>query len=212
MDYTYTNSEIEFARHIKLYSPQNIWWDFATYVFDYGDFYFQIECVSELAATQNKSDEAIIGRFSKHFQPFVPGGHMKLICQDKNIEELYIVRVLLYFTTYSEYSKTKLLLNQVKQRLKSLLTGKNDPVGELLSKSIGGCEEITCHPKSDDAKNVDPNYSNLIDCGLLVQIDGKYLKAFVERNGFGFDSWNDNFFLTIDEIKEISSRYELIKV
>lgn len=105
MNYTYKDSEIEFVRHMKVNSPHKIWWDLTTYVFDYDDFYFQLECVSEIADTQNKSDEAIIGQFTKHFEPFVPGEHTKLVCHDKRIEELYIVRVFLYFTTFREYSK-----------------------------------------------------------------------------------------------------------
>ena len=212
MNYTYKDSEIEFARHMKVNPPHKIWWDFTTYVFDYGDFYFQLECVSEIADTQNKSDEAIIGQFTKHFEPFVPGQHTKLVCYDKRIEELYIVRVFLYFTTFREYSKTEQFLNQVKQKVKNLVTGKKDPFGDIVSKTIGGCEEITCHPKSDEVKNVAPQYSNLIDCGLLVQIDGKCLKAFVESNGFGFHVWDDKYFHNIDELKDIAGQYEFIKV
>ncbi|WP_298144402.1 hypothetical protein [Flavobacterium sp.] len=212
MDYTYKDSEIVFARHIKANPPHKIWWDFTTIIFDYSDFYFQIECASEIADTQNKSDEAIIGQFTKHLEPYSPGQHTKLVCQDKKVEKLYIARVFLYFTTFKEYSKTEQFLNQVKQKVKTFLTGKKDPFGDVLSKTLCGCEEITCHPKSDEVKNVDPKYSNLIDCGLLVQIDGKCLKAFVESNGLGFHVWDDKYFHNIDELKELAGRYEFIKV
>ena len=92
------------------------------------------------------------------------------------------------------------------------MTGKADAFGDISSKAIGGGEEFTCHPKSDEAKKVDPKHSNLIDCGLLLQIDGKCLKAFVERNGFGFHIWDEKYFFDIDELKEIAKQYELIKV
>lgn len=212
MDYTYTDSEIEFARYIKANPPHKIWWDFTLFIFDYGDFYFQIECVSEIADTQNKSDEAIIGEFTKHSKPYIRNENTKLVCQDKNVEELHIVRVFLYFTSYKEFSKIEQFSNQVKQKVRTFLTGKNDPFNDVLSQTIGICEEITCHPKSDEAKNVAPKYSNLIDCGLLIQVDGKYLKAFVESNGFGFHIWNDKYFFEMDELKDIAEQYELIKI
>jgi hypothetical protein len=212
MDYTYKDSEIEFARHIKTNPPQKIWWDFTVYVFDYSDHYFQIECISEIADSQNKSDEAIIGQFTKHLETYTPGQYTKLVCENKKIEDLYIARVFLYFTTFKEYSKIEQLYSQTKQKVKTFMTGKKDVLGEILSNTIGGCEEITCHPKSEEAKNIDRKYSNLIDCGLLIQIDGKCLKAFVESNGFGFHISDDKYFHNIDELKDIAGQYEFIKV
>jgi hypothetical protein len=212
MDYTYKESELEFARHIKANSPHKIWWNFTSYVFEYDDFHFQIECVSEIADTQNKSDEAIIGQFTKHFESFIPGQHSKLVCQDKKIEELYIARTYLYFTTFREYSKTEQFFNQARQKVKTLVSGKKDPLGDIVAKTFGGCEEITCHPKSEEAKIADPKYSNLIDCGLLIQIDGKCLKAFVESNGFGFHIWDDKYFHDIEELKDTDGQFEFIKV
>jgi hypothetical protein len=212
MDYTYKDSEIEFARYIKTNPPRKIWWDFTVYVFEYESFYFQIECVSEIADTQNKSDEAIIGQFTKHLETFIPGQETELVCENKKIDELYIARVFLYFTTFKEYSKAKRLFNQAKQKVKSFLLGKTDPIEQLLSSTIGGCEEITCHPKSIEAQSVNPKHSNLIDCGLLLQIEGKVLKAFVESNGFGFPIWNNKYFYEIDELQNIIGQYEFIKV
>ena len=116
-------------------------------------------------------------------EPFIPGPNAKLVCENRKVEELYIVRVFLYFTTFREFSKVEKLFNRAKQKVKSLVTGKTDPMADILSQTIGGCEEITCHPKSDEAKKIDPRYSNLIDCGLLLQIDRKCLKAFVQNNG-----------------------------
>jgi len=211
-DYTYTEQELEFVRHIKSAAPTKIWWDFTTYVFDYGDFYYQLECVSEIADSQNQSDEAIIGQFTKHNEAFTPGQHAKLVCENRTIQELYIVRVVLYFTTFETYSTTKVLLNKAKTKAKELLTGKPDPFGVLLAGSVGGCQEITCHPKSEQASKVDPKYSNLIEVGLLLQIDGKFIKAFVESNGYGFPVWEDKFFFDIEELKETALQYEFIKV
>lgn len=212
MDYIYKDSEIEFARYIKANPPQKIWWNFISYVFDYGNFYFQIESVSKIADTQNKSDEAIIGQFTRHLEAFVPNQDDKLICENKRIDELYIIRVFLYFTTFRKYSKVEQLFNQTRQKIKSLIIGRADPIEEILSKTIGGCKEVICHPKSDEIKRINPKHLNLIDCGLLLQIDGKILKAFVESNGFGFHIWGDKYFYDISELNEIAGQYEFIKV
>ncbi len=211
-DYTYNEEELEFAKHIHSIPPKKIWWDFMTCIFDYGDFYFQVQCVSEIADTQNKSDEAITGKFTKHHNPFVPEKYNMLLCENKRIDELYIVRVFLYFTNSETYSKTKIIFNKARTKAKELLTGKSDTFGNLVSGASSGHKEITCHPKSEQAKKVDEKYSNLIDAGLLLQIDGKWLKAFVERNGFGFHIWNEKYFFELDEINEIASQYELIKI
>lgn len=211
-DYTYKERELDFIRHIKSVPPKKIWWGFSTYIFDYGDFYYQLECVPKIANSQNKSDEAIIGQLTKYPGKYTPEKHSKLVCENKLIQELYVVRGFLYFTTFETYSEIKVLLKKAKLKVKELLSGKPDPVGEILADSIGGYQEIICHPKSKQVEGINLKYSNVIDVGLLIQIDGKCLKAFVENNGFGFQIWNDKYFCDIEELKEASTMYEFIKV
>ncbi|HLS38933.1 MAG TPA: hypothetical protein VK023_11765 [Sphingobacterium bovisgrunnientis] len=212
MDYLYKTSELQFIRYLKEHQIHKIWWDFTTYIFDYGDFYFQIESVSAVEDTPNESDEAIIGQFTKHLVAFVPGEHTRLVCQDKKIEELYIVRIFLYFTNLTQFTKTEQLLRRVKQKLRVMASGKKDPIGDITSKTTGVHKEITCHPKLKDIINIDAKYSNIIDCGILIKIDGKYLKAFVQSNSFGFAIWDDEYFYNEDLIKDLSEEFELIKI
>jgi len=117
MHYLYNITELQHIRYLKICPPRKIWWDFTRYIFDYDDFFYQIECVSKKADTQNKSGEAIIGQFDKLFKPFVPTQHTKLVCENKAIEQLYVVRSFLYFTTYREYSIIERVYNQTKQRI-----------------------------------------------------------------------------------------------
>lgn len=212
MDYTYKYSEIQYIRYIKEHQIHKIWWDFTTYIFDYIDFYFRIESVSAIADTQNESDEAIIGQITKHLFPFIPGEHTRLVCQDKKLEELYIVRVFLYYTNLRQFTKTEQFLRRVKQMLKVLILGKKDPIGDITSKTTDVHKEITCHPKSIEIVNIDVKYSNIIDCGILIKIDGKYLKAFVQSNCFGFAIWDDEYFYNEDLINDLCEKYELIKI
>ncbi len=122
MDFTYKETELEIAEYIKVNSPTKIWWDFVTYTFDYGDFYIQLLSKPKRASTQNESDEAIIGQLTKHVGSFKPHENSELVCENKKIEEVYIVRVFLYFTTFRNYSKPEQLFNITKQKVKAMLS------------------------------------------------------------------------------------------
>ncbi len=201
MDFTYKETELEIARYIKLNSPRKIWWDFVTYTFDYGDFYFELVSEPKSASTQNKSDEAIIGQLTKHVGLFKPNDNSELVCDNKKIDEVYIVRVFLYFTTFRNYSKLEQVFNQTKHKLKTILSSKSDPVDALTAKATGGGMEYTCHPKSDEAKEVNVKYSNIIDCGLLLKIEDEYLPAFITSNAYGFHLWDNNIFTALKTLK-----------
>jgi len=71
---------------------------------------------------------------------------------------------------------------------------------------------ISYHPKSEEAKAISLDYSNLIDVGLLIQIEQKCLKAFVEKNSYGFHVWNDKFFFELDELIDTARQYDFLKV
>ena len=210
MNYIYNQQDLENIKYLKENPPGKIWWDFSRYSFDYGDFHFQLETSPKLADSQNGNDEAIIGEFTKIDSPFEIYEHSKLVCENKTIDSIYVVRSFLYFTTYQAYSFKDRLFAQLATKLKSIF-GKKDPLDDIISKSAGSWEEITCHPNSIETKSINPKHSNLIDCGLLIEIDGKILEAYVQRNGFGFNHEN-NYFSDIEEVKEIAQQYEVIKV
>jgi len=212
MDFTYKETELEIAQYIKLNSPTKIWWDFVTYTFDYDDFYIQLLSEPKSASTQNESDEAIIGQLTKHVSSFKPNDNSELVCENKKIEEVYMVRVFLYFTTFRNYSKTEQLFNLTKQKVKTMLSTKSDPIDALKAKATGGEMEYTCHPKSDEAQKVDTKYSNIIDCGLLLKIEGEYLPAFITSNAYGFHLWDNKYFHSFKDIEEVAGQYEFIKV
>ncbi len=192
--------------------PEKIWWDFVCYVFDYGNYHLSLDCVDKQAATQNKRDEAIIAELSKVDKPFEPTEHTKLVCKNKNIDNIYIARTFLYFSTFQNYSKPRMLANRIGHKLKSILKREKDPIDDLFSRSIGGGEEIICHPKSEEINKVNPDYSNLLDFGILLEIEGKCLKSFLETNGFGFHIWDDKYFFEPNELEEETQLYEFIKI
>jgi hypothetical protein len=212
MVHKFSDREVEFAQYIKENPPKKIWYGYIDYVFDYGSFYFKIECTLEDVDSPHVYSEAVIGKLTKHKEAFVPEEHTKLVCQDKKIEKIFISRAVLHFSIYDEFSKTKQFLNKARQKLKTFLTRKKDPLGDMFAKSAGMYNTFVNHPQSTEAKNTDPKYSNLIDCGLLIRVEGKFLKAFVEENGYGFQIWDDKYFFDKFELKEIYQQYELIEI
>ena len=210
--YIYKNKERELVLHLLNNQPKKIWYDYVCYIFDYENYHISLDCICREADTQNMFDEAIIAELSRIDKPFEVTEHTELVCENKNIDSIYIVRTFLYFSTFQKYSESKVLVNRIVHKLKSILTGRNDPFDELFSQSTGGSEEIICHPKSEEVNKVNPDDSNLLDIGLLLVIEGKSLKAFVENNGFVFNVWNDKYFFEPNELEEEAQLYEFIKI
>lgn len=138
---------------------------------------------------------------------------MKLICEEEKIDRLFISRIFLYFTDFKHISKTKQALNKTIHKAESLLTGKTDPFKDITSGAIGEWSEITCHPKSDEIKKVNENYSNLIDCGILIKTTTeKILPAFIAQNNFGFHIFNNVFFINTEDLEYYAQRHQFIEI
>jgi hypothetical protein len=182
------------------------------YVFDYGNYHLILECADKEAKSQNKYDEALIAELSRKNEKYIPNEHSKIVCENKPIDNIYIVRTFLYFSTFRNYTKAEKIANRVGHKIKSIAKGKTDPLDEIISKTTGIGAEYVCHPKSKEVESVDLEYSNLLDVGLLIEIDNKYLRAFLQSNGFGFHIWKDKYFYETDELKEDVEQYEFIKI
>ncbi|MEM7657836.1 MAG: hypothetical protein AAF399_17050, partial [Bacteroidota bacterium] len=98
------------------------------------------------------------------------------------------------------------------QKLTTALTGKKDPFGDLASASVGSHEEIICHPASEQVDQVHPDHANLLDVGLLLEVDGQFLKAYVEHNGYGFHVWDNKYFFDPDDLAGDAQLYEYLKI
>lgn len=210
-EYTYKNTEINLIQKMLDNPPKKIWWDFTCYIFDYRDYYIKLESVDKEADTQNESDQAVIAELTKIDKRYKPTKDTTLVCQDKKIDSVYIVQTFLYFTNYRKYSKPERFLKRTVQKVKNKLIGE-DTVGDLLSETIGGYESIICHSKSEHAKKINSNYANLLDVGLLFEIEGKWLRAYLEYNGYGFHIWNDKYFFDTKDFEEDKQLYDFIKI
>jgi len=210
-DYTYKDQEIKNIRHLINNIPHKIWWNYVSYIFDYTDYYIVLGCDSKAADTQNKTDEAITSAITYINERFVKTEHEELVCENRAIEEAYISRSCLYFTSYKEFSKLKKANQILKVKLIELFTGKVDPLKKVLSTTIGGNMEISCRPGSDEAKKVDKRYINIIDKGLLLKMGDAYLPAYLNMNGYGFPIRNNKYFYEPEELKKDFTVADFIK-
>jgi hypothetical protein len=211
-EYIYKENEIELIRHLRNNTPKKIWYNFMFYVFDYGNYHLTLECVDKQAKSQNKSDEAIVAELTRKNERYIHDEHSKLICENKPIDNIYIVRTFLYFSDFRNFSKPEKIANRIKYKVKSFINGKREPIDIIKSGITGMGTEYICHPKSKEAKKINLNFANLLDVGLLLEIENKYLKAFLQSNGFGFHIWKDKYFYETDALKKDNELYEFIKI
>lgn len=184
---------------IRIYSDE-----FYHVGFDYGESHILATPEDFVANSQNESDEAIAIKFVEENSAYVVSKDEKLIFKNAPITRLWIMRTLLYFTDHVTYkNKEEAIANMSEEE-------KNDEIlGGILSESTGGHEEIVCHPKSLEAKEVDEKYSNLVDAGIMMEIDKKYYICCSLFNGFSAHAQ----ILSLQELKEdIANQYEFIEV
>lgn len=210
--YTFKLKEIELVKNILLDPPKKIWYDFVWCVFDYGDYHIKLECLDEPADSQNKSDRAIIASINRIEEKFIPSEGTELVCEEEIIQNIFIVRTFLYFTTYRNHTWIEKFCKQSIHKIKSLLNDGEDLLGILLSKTIGGNSEIICNPNSREAKSINPEYANLLDVGLLIKINDKYLRAYLQDNVYGFHFWDGKYFFNEKELTQDYDLYEFIEV
>ena len=211
-NYTFKQKEIELVKNILRDPPKKIWYDLVWYVFDYGNYHIKLVCLDEPADSQNKSDEAIIASINKIEDKFDPSEATELVCELEKIQSIHIVRTFLYFTTNRNYTWIEKFCKQSLHKIKSLFNDGEDLVGDLLSKTSWGYFEIVCKPNSKEAKSINPKHANLLDVGLLIKINDKYLRAYLRNNGYGFHIWDGKFFFSEKELTQDYNLYEFIEV
>ncbi|MEM8830143.1 MAG: hypothetical protein AAGE96_12410 [Cyanobacteria bacterium P01_G01_bin.19] len=201
----YEKSTITLFEFLKRQTPKNIYSDgYLNVIFGYRTFH--INALPEYfdAASQNKNDEIIRVRFEYIDSTFEPKEHHQLLFQGKTISRLWILRTLLYFTDHVFYNSEAEALGdfQVKTKIDRV-------IADIMRKSAGGHDEIVCHPKSIEAESADKKFSNLVDTGIMLEIDSKLLMCFSRDNG----SCVVGNVMSLEKIKEeIVPLYEFIEI
>ena len=211
MNYIFDDIEREIIEELKNSRPKRIWTEYIKVIFEYEDYFVELECVPEIADSQNKADEAMTVKIRKENGNYKPYKSAQVICENEQIKEINTVRTFLYFTdSITEPKKVQKMdskWNRIMSKIAGIRKSEIDKILEGTSSSYHS--EIICKPNSEDAKKASPEYSNLIDVGILVSTKEKYLPIFVQSNGYGFSHLESKPFISSNELDKIIGNYEL---
>ena len=201
----YKENTLALFDFLKRHPPERVFSDeYMQIVFDYENFHIIAFPEDFAAASQNKSDEIINAKFERVDSVFQSTGDDKLLFQNKEISRLWILRTLLYFTDHIIYSSEAEALGDFEIKSET-----DNAIADILRQTTGGHEEVVCHPKSDEAKSVNKEFANLVDAGIMMEINGKLLMCF---------AWNNSFqvvgrIMSLDELKEeVVASYEFVEL
>ena len=200
----YGENTIELFELLKRQTPKRIFSDeHMQVVFEYRDFHISAFPEDFAAASQNDSDEMINANFERVDSSYQPNEHDKLLFQNKAVSRLWILRTLLYFTDHVLYKSEAEALGDFEVKSKT-----DNAIADLLRQTSGGHDEVVCHPKSDEAQSVNQEFANLVDAGVMLEIDGKLLMCFSWSNGY----WVVGKIMSLDELKEVVPCYEFVEI
>ncbi len=203
--FLYDEKTLKLFRRLKRQPPKRILSDEFYHVgFDYGQSHIMATPKDFCAASQNGGDEAITIEFVEVGSPDKKHESERVIFENPVISRLFILRTLLYFTDHITYKSKVEALSTLTDEEKA-----DKVLSQILSETTGKHEEILCNPQSKEAAQVNPNFANLVDVGILLEIDGKWLGCFSNCNSFSADGqvW------TYEGIsKDIAPYYEFIEV
>ena len=203
--FLYNDKTLELFRRLKNQPPKRILSDEFYHVgFDYGETHILATPKDFLADSQNGDDEAITIEFVEFNSPYKIHESERVIFDNSIISRIFILRTLLYFTDHINYKNKEEAIAKMSPEEKA-----DKVLYKILSETTGGHEEVICKPQSEDAKKLNSDFANLVDAGIMLEIDGKCLSCFSNHNGFsaGGQIW------TYEEIsKDIVPYYEFIEV
>jgi len=211
LEYLFNDIEKNIIEKLKNSQPKRIWYEFVTVVFEFDDFYIELESVPEIADSQNKFDEAMTVKIREINKSYKPSENAKLICENKLIIEIKTVRTFLFFTdSISEPKKVKKLDSKWNRFMSKISKVKQSEIEKILEGTSSSYHSvITCRPNSSESKKARLEFSNIIDVGLVLKIENEFLPVFVQSNSFGFGHLERKFLLLESELKEIINNYEL---
>ena len=133
--------------------------------------------VDSLASSQNEDDEIVAVRLAPATGT-TDRGIWNLLASGVSIEDIHIVRALVWFTDHREFAGRE-----------DALTGAPAPrdavdeqVRELIAGSTGGHEEVITHPSA--IETVDAPVANLVDVGFVARVEELELACFAWGNSF----------------------------
>ena len=157
----------------------------------------------EEAATQNRYGEAIsigideISSFERYEK------QMKIFLEDIKIEDVWILRTLLYFSDFvpTPHKQTNKEVDREVTGIKAL---------EALEQiTTGGFNEFLVNPESGKTHELDNRFTNLMDSGLIFKTNSGYITYYSLHNSTPrrFERLEDPF-----HNAAITERYKIINI
>ena len=155
------------------------------------------------AASQNKNDLARRVELTQIDNRFKPDKYEQTMYEGVWISRIWIVRTLLYFTDHIIFETPEQAISGLPNE-----TETDKAILQITSKATGGHEQIVCHPESEEVAQVNKDFANLIDAGVILELDGKTLGCFSYFNSFSFRGEIES----LNDLKEVAEFYEFIEV
>ena len=185
----FDSSDLILIKYLKSETPKRIWWNPIQYIFDYENYFIKLEicCCNKNQIACSNDGNIMSVKFEKINKKYLNLGGSKILCENKNISNVYIVRTLIYFHDY---------------RSESYL--------ENINYNYFGDFQI--NPKEKLETDVNPESSYLVDVGILINYEENYIDAFVKGNNDDFEKIEENYELKNIEFENLPKEYEYLTV
>jgi hypothetical protein len=211
VEYTFNNIEKKIIQKLKKSEPKRIWTEFVKVIFEFDEYYIELECVPKIASSQNKGDEAMTVKILEIENKYNPTENAKVITENEQIKDIKSVRTFLYFTdSITEPAKVKKIDSKWNKMLSKIAGIRKSEIEKLLEGTTSSYhDQVLCKPNSEESKKAKGEFSNLIDVGIILEIGDKFLPVFVQGNGYGFAHLERKPLLTEKDLKRELIEYEL---
>lgn len=184
--YLFDTDDFILISYLKSETPKKIWWTPIQYVFEYEDFYIEAEiyCCEKNPVSFNDYGFLMSIKFDKVNGKYTNVNGCIVLSENRKISNIYIVRTLIHFHDY---------------RNPKYIEHEN-------YNCVGG---ILTHPSDKLEKEIET--INLVDVGLLINIENDFIDAFVKENDDDFYKLEENYLLENFDFKDLPKEYEYIK-
>jgi hypothetical protein len=205
-EFLYDDAVLDLLRSFLMNPPQRIITDGFHHevLFDCGDHHYSVLPEDYAAASRNSYDEAITVKFRRIDGPYTLRERDRVEFDNPTITRLWVLRTFLHFTPEVRYRSRGQAVAAMTEEERA------DPMlSKLLADATGHHEERYCRPDSEEAAGVDPQFANLVDAGVMLEVDGKYLGCFSNGNSYAAGG----HIFSLGEIAEdVAPYYEFIEV
>ncbi len=211
-NYLFADEDFETIRLLKSKTPKKIWFNVIQYVFEYDDSCIKlcIKATRDPALNRISNTYETTIEFSVENRSFSPNELSILLCENEKLEELYLVRALVYHSIPHEPNQKE------KTTLKSILHSINPKNKKKLNSMVNNIGAVTydyvVHPNATIPKNIKSEHINLVDLGLLICLKDRHIRAFPEDNNDDFCNYNDKYIFNGVDFSELNRQYEFTRV